>query len=224
MSFAVAQSSFNNITTNVTTMTYQYPSVVTAGNLLVCAAISNSGGTTTNTCTVSDSVNGAWTQITLVRENTSSDLALFLFYFPNTGAGQPTLTVTTNHASALYLHVAEVSGAATASPSDGSGIGQASTGTTMSASSFTTTQADFIYCAALPLNGISSTTGWTVLQSDSATTGMYSLFQVQGSAGAEVASFPLLGTTNWWLIAAAGFKPAAGGTVSHAPFLLLGVG
>lgn len=224
MSFAVAQSSFNNITTSVTTMTYQYPSAVTAGNLLVCAAVGNSGGTTTNTCTVSDDVNGAWTQITLVRENTTTDLTLFLFYFPNTGAGQPTLTVTTNHASAIYLHVAEVSGALTASPLDGSGIGQASTGGTMSASSFTTTQADFIYCAAVPFNSISSTTGWTQLQFDAATSNMYSLFQIQGAAGAEVASFPLSGSVKWWVIAAAGFKPAAAGAVSHGPFLLLGVG
>ena len=67
---------------------------VSAGNALCCwVSWASAAGTT---CTVSDNVNGAWTQIGAPALDTGAAQYLALFYFVNTGAGSTTVTATVN--------------------------------------------------------------------------------------------------------------------------------
>lgn len=215
MSFSVPQSSLTAVTVSATSTTFQYPSSVTAGNLLVCGVSIITGGLA-QTVTVTDDVNGSWQLISQSHEDFTTNLDIYMFYFANTGAGRPTLTFTSTRSTVFYIHIAEVAGAQTVNPLDGYGVGSMANGATAAIVPFTTTRADFVYCNVLPFNTISSSTGWTQLQFDAAN-GTYSFYQVQSVAGLESASFGLSGATQWWVISAAAFKPQSPPVTNTVP-------
>ena len=113
MGAALLQHHPGNATAGVTSINIVFPSAVTPGSLLVCYI----GTTAANrTLTVSDSVNGSYTQDVL---STGGAGSTSIFTFPNTAAGTPTVTLTMSGAvGELDGIIEEWSGVLTVSPKD----------------------------------------------------------------------------------------------------------
>lgn len=119
------------------TITYVYPTDITAGELLVCFGWSDNN---TPTLTFADDVNGAWTAFPTVSPVTGVG-RVAAAYFPNAGAGTTTVTLTyssqpTNRviACGAYDGIATTSpfdvGASQAQTNPGTGTDAVSTGAT----------------------------------------------------------------------------------------------
>lgn len=108
----------------------------TAGNLIVVAGTYFAAGTT---ITVSDSINGAYTQV-FVQAAASDNHRTSLSYKANIAGGTVTITYTPPAAADTCIVAAEFNGIATVTPLNTSNSGNG-TGTTANSSSITTTQA-----------------------------------------------------------------------------------
>lgn len=120
----------NDLGGSGTTITFTYGSAVASGALLVCFV----GGepASIGSISVSDDVNGAWSQFSGSPVTTGSqDWIWAAFYRMNSGAGTPTITATYNASSSGRGIVAgSYTGIATASAFDvGTGQGQMDPGT-----------------------------------------------------------------------------------------------
>ncbi len=124
--WAHRQTGFNSDGGGATTLTFTYGSAVLAGSLLRCF-ITSTGGTPVSG--VSDSVNGAWTLAKAVDE--ASNFSTSEYYFPNSAAGTPTITVTYSGSTATRKIIAsEYTGIALTNPVDvTAGDEQQNTGT-----------------------------------------------------------------------------------------------
>jgi hypothetical protein len=153
-----------------TTTTFTYGSAVASGALLVCFV----GGrpSTVATITVSDSVNGAWTQFgqgsPLV--TAAQDWIWAAFYFPNSAAGTPLITATYGAtANTRTILAGSYTGIATSSPFDvGAGQAQSDPGTSADAVSTTATgataESNSLAISAVRSQtntGITTGSGWT---------------------------------------------------------------
>jgi hypothetical protein len=103
-----------------TTITFSYSNVTAGDTLVGCTAWANGAGITAS---VADSVNGAWTSMRKQTLASGTD-HLEVFYFLNSAAGSPTVTVTYSSA-ATFRRVAglAVAGIKTTSAEDGENSG-----------------------------------------------------------------------------------------------------
>jgi hypothetical protein len=176
---------------NGTTMTSTFSRAVQAGDLLV--GVFRASGTVS----VSDSVNGSWTQVFGLN-------AVYLFYYPNSsvaGAGSLVITVGASTSGSLRLSADEFSGVAASSPLDAQSTGSDSGGTTWSAGSTPPIEAgELVYAgagtagnnelfAALSTAGVAMTVGG---QATSASNGsIFSEYALYSDAGAQNAAADL---------------------------------
>ena len=171
-----------------TSMTATFSGAVEAGNLLV-GVFRGSG-----TVSVSDSVNGSWTQVFGLNN-------VYLFYYPSggaAGAGSLVLTVSASTSGSLRMSADEFTGVATLLPLDAQSTGSNSGGTTWSAGSTPPIAAgELVYAGAgtagndelfAPLStaGITMTVGG---QATSASNGsIFSEYALSSEAGAQNAA------------------------------------
>lgn len=110
---AFVQGAVKNCGT-ATSCALAYTVNVGAGDLL--AACVRIGANPPTGLTVSDSLNGTWTQAIATAQTTDGHTG-YIYFFPNTGAGANTLTVATSSSQSLRMVIMEFSGIA-ASPLD----------------------------------------------------------------------------------------------------------
>lgn len=136
----LVQATFNSENAGTEDVVVSYSSNVTAGNTLICMVFSDDAMFAT--VSVSDDVNGSWTDGGEIDGTGTTNRAVNCFYFANAAAGatQVTSTTTNNGTAAPSLHIFEVEG--NLAPVDPEGTanvtntsspsGQASTTTTAS--------------------------------------------------------------------------------------------
>lgn len=106
---ALVQSRNGNAGSAVLSFALAYSSNVTAGSFLACTA---GAGSTSQTFTVSDNLNGSWTASTFSHNHS----AIGIFYLPNALGGATTVTVTNGISTNVILSIAEISGVVSLSP------------------------------------------------------------------------------------------------------------
>lgn len=190
---AVAKVQGRNSTAAGTTLAYS--GAVILGNLLTCSVRVGTPGTS---ATCSDSVNGAWTQAVI--QASSSGERLIVFYFLNTAAGTPTVTITPD-AGSIRLLIEEWSGANLYSPVRATSSA-AGTGTSISSGIVQAALGDLCYGSACNDNvlaadwtagGTSAGGSWAQSQ-DNTEAGhvIYSQFVIATASG-QFASAPTFG-------------------------------
>jgi chitodextrinase len=133
---AMAAPSFvqgTSASTSSTTLSHAYAASVTAGDLLVLETRTQAG------TSVSDSLNGAWTQA--VSNSVNS-----IWYKANSAAGADTITVSATSSGSIRLVAAEYAGVATTSALDGTNC-TTGTGTTVSVGPAVSTSGDLAFAA-----------------------------------------------------------------------------
>lgn len=191
--------------------TLAFSGAVTVGDALFCLACV-SGTTTRDALTgVSDSVNGAWTALSAMQYNGTSDKGLRLFFFPNTAAGTPTVTVS-GGATAMdgQIFIWRAPGGATSSLPDGTPAqlsGNASV--PGNATTYTPAQNNSLVIGAYyatSIAGVAAQNGFTL--GDSGTTdgsGAWA-YLIQTTAAGATAPFSAPSTN--WAFLMGGFKVA----------------
>jgi len=194
------QSRSTTATSSSATLALAFSSAVAVGRALVAACI---WGSATQTCTVSDSVNGAWTAIGSPQRGTGNltGYTIQLFYFLCTGAGTPTVTMTCS-GSNTYRDIAihEFSGIDTVSALEASvysGNVTASGNVITTASGITpTSPVCMLFCACMVDNQTTSVVAPFVLDErvnfGLNGTSHYDVYSV----GTYTAAFNTSGTTN----------------------------
>ncbi len=185
--------------------TLAFAQAVSAGSLLVCAvATFNEAG-----LGVSDSINGVWTQVgTYI---TSAGQRLSLWYFPNSAAGTPTVTVSPDGTAYISFAIHEYTGAMTVAPLRSSST-NTGLSTTPSSGSVTTTAGELSFAAYCQVDtALSSATvasPYTIRENYLATSveGLGTADDV-AAPGDEAATFTLSNSVNW-LAFGASFKAA----------------
>lgn len=210
-------------------LTFLFPATVTAGSLLVLKlAIYNSV-----TVTVTDNVNGSWTQAGSYAGPSASNKAA-VFYFPNSGAGTITVTVTPSGSAFLAGNVEEISGVVTSNPLDGT---QTNTGTsaTFSTGTITVSNASSYVAGAFafgsPIGGIEAAENTNIRYSNAGLSSIEQAIFVDGTLSANGALGVVVNTSLTYAAAGASFIPVAGGgggsgggTLARLPGGLSGVG
>lgn len=127
MAWAHVQTNGTQPGGSATTVAVAYAGAVAAGNMLCCFIAALTGLTISG---VEDSVNGVWSLAKFVDGGANPGIGA-IYYFPNTGEGTPTVTVTfSGSAGGRRLIVSEYSGLDLTAPFDvGAGQGQTNTGT-----------------------------------------------------------------------------------------------
>ncbi len=193
--------------------TLAYAQAVSAGSLLVAVIGTFTAGIT---LTVSDSVNGAWTQAGSYSVGTDTNSRISIWYFENSGAGTPTLTVAVSSTVYVSLALHEYTGCLTSgalrstvtNTEAGSATTSATTGTC------TATAGDLVvagYCQGSALVISNTVASPFTIRAD----GIYGAVG-EGLAtaddvnapGNEGATFTILPAVRWAAIAAS-FKPSA---------------
>lgn len=117
MAWAFAQAATTQTSASSTTMAVTYNSAVGAGSLMVAIVSFDSAGGTT--CTVSDATNGTWTSTAGINDPTNQQITQ-LHYKANAAAATPSVKAVTSTAAGFRSFIiAEYTGIATASPTDG---------------------------------------------------------------------------------------------------------
>lgn len=202
-----------------------FSSAVTPGSLLVAAVFWNSA---TETCTFSDSVNGAWTSSGGPQVGLESLLAwrIQMFYFPNTAAGTPNCTATTSGGSNVLFAIHEYSGIATTSPVDTATVyNQYQNDTTWTTDPITNVTADaLLFCAnqlapAAPAAPVAFTSPFTGRELGVSFDGNGTGDQIVSSVAARTCTMSALpnGGDNTWFLAA--FKAATVSTTASVAWL-----
>lgn len=119
-----------------TAPTIAFPGAVSAGSFLILY-VRDGADETTTISSVTDSVNGAWTLLEGPIDHPSATQRAWCYYFENSGAGTPTVTVNLSASIATYLAVAEFRGVPTSSVVDA----EATTSTHGAGTSFTSNTA-----------------------------------------------------------------------------------
>lgn len=134
----------------VSSTTLAYNGAVTAGSTLVVVA--RYGGAADNLTSISDSVNGAWSQFP-VRQVDSNIGVLYMAFFVNTTTGTPTVTINFSAAASLRWSVLEYGPCATTNVLDVSNAVNIDVGTGSPATAqITTTNANDILVSGLATN------------------------------------------------------------------------
>jgi len=190
---------------STTTVACTMGSAVAAGNLLV---IGTSTANATSTLS-SLAATGDTCVIDTPKTSQAPPGAIYVGSCPNTAANTPTITATWSAVGFHDIVVEEYSGAATVSPFDVS-AGAAGTGTTFSATTPTTNQAnELVFGVAVGDSAESPTQGSScVKRQETPTDALSSEDKNVTSVGAQTCSFTVTVSTDWIMITAT-YKEAA---------------
>lgn len=148
MAASFVKATGNFAATSSTTLAVSYSSAVAAGNLLVCKAQCDFN----TTLAVSDSVNGAWTALG-TRQFLTGAGSVQLFYRQNTGAGTPTVTMTTGVSTGYRnLIIGEWAGIAAVALDTGTANGATGTSAAPAVIVTTVTDHDLVVAAVAVAN------------------------------------------------------------------------
>lgn len=200
-----------------TTTAKAYASNVTAGGFLWCYVAWKSS---TATCTVSDSRNGAWTAVGSAQTGSGS-LAGWrcqMFYFPNAAAGATTVTATISASvTTRGLAISEFSGVATSSPLDQSAYGNSNSNGVTTPTVTTLNADDLLVAGVLASTTVTGVAGsYTYMATDLEFSGNGTEYKVVSATGTYGPNFTE-GTTNDNLVGIAAFKAAATGQTLTPP-------
>lgn len=191
---------------------------VAAGNCLVLGASVWSNSAQATSVAVSDTVNGAWTSALFVPDTNVSVAAMR--FFPNCGAGNPTITVTPAPGGGFYdlwVSAAEFSGGATASPLSGTPTTSAGGTSPATTTAMTPADNDVLLAAIMTYNSFSAITenaggeGFTLIFENNDGSGQPGSFVykiISGAPGTPAHTWTL-GSSALWAAGIAAFKPAA---------------
>lgn len=197
--------------------TLAYSGAVTAGNFLVgCCRI---GGNDAATPTLSDSVNGAWN--TILRRGFATDHTLGLFWFPNTGAGTPTVTLNEAGGGTKRWVIAEYDAAGNVIVLDQSASDTNISTTPSSGDMITTAASEMLLgvMTAVLSPTITAGSSFTIRQTVASKISLED--RAVGSTGTYVADFGISGVEGW-VAAGATFKVSAGGGGGGNPWYYFG--
>lgn len=207
MASTLAQATVANFSVSAgTTIAKAYGSNVTSGNLLVAVV---GWASSTQTCTVSGSLNGAFTAIaTSLGTNATQPFRAETFWKVATSSGAETITATISGSNGQReIEIFEIAGAAAAGHPDagGTGTGNSSNPT---GSITTVAQPGIIISYAMSAAGtITAGSGYT---GDVAQNG--DLAQHKSYSATGVTSVPYVdASSGQWVVTAASFLDAAGG-------------
>lgn len=215
MAITAAQLGTGLAASGTATIAKAYTSNVQAGSLLVCAITVYDS---TKTPTVSDNLNGAWTQAVSYSNTAVLNHITRIFYFPNSAAGACTVTGSWTGAASSEIHQGEYSGAATVSPLDQTGTGGASSGANQTSAMLPTVNGELVWGWCGFLGSGSLGTGYTQVSNANSN---LSEFLVQASAASIQATW---GGSGGFVAVAATFQPAGSASVVTPRLMLLGCG
>jgi hypothetical protein len=188
------------------TVAVAYAGAVTSGNTLIAFIATEGVGAS---ITISDSVNGSWTEITGAYVSHTGFGTASAFVFNNTGAGTPTVTATATGFNGVWraLQVFEVAGAADTGPINVANTAQGAS--SVPSVSFTTTNANALGLAFAHVAGtVSNLAPWSYVR-DVDGNSVQTLADT-GAAGSTTATWDSSQTT-WSAIGLAISDVATGG-------------
>jgi hypothetical protein len=188
-----------------------FSSAVAAGDTLVCVVFGTSSGDAP--VSISDSVNGAWSlEAGSWNSDTGYNVYMGIYYFKNSAAGTPTVTVTFGASHEMAFAILEL-GSVLASPYDTTAEGSPATaGLSAVTGTFTTAQAIEIIVAGYVSRNAQTWTppaGFTAIETFSVNTNAQVSYYVTSSVitgGTETVGYTSSDTA---LIMIAAFKAAA---------------
>lgn len=217
MSVSILQSGNANVLSGQTSVSFTPPSAFTAGSLILLCG----NQFTTLTPSASDTTNGNYSRITVNEEGTTGN-AMGLFYFVNSAAARPTVSVSGFIASTGGIVWAELAGGVSAIDQSTTATNGASKTASLTVGPITTTQAhEVVIVGAACVSGGQTfsgvTTGYTTAKIATLSLGgaaiiaykeLLTTHSISGTAnqstgtdqmGAVIASFVLPSpvTTNW---------------------------
>jgi hypothetical protein len=197
----------------------------TAAGSLIVVGFSAFGAGGPPTCSVSDNVNGAYSQA--FQQGEGGDQSTGVFYFPNNAGGSLTISLTRSPSDDAAVYAHEFAGVALSAPLSGTPVSTGSaTGTTANTGNMTPADNDVLLVASLVFNNIGSITqnqggqGFTLSNELEGTTGqpgsmVYKI--ISGPPGTPNHSWSLPSASGW-ACGIAAFKPA---TAAAAASLLV---
>jgi hypothetical protein len=213
MAIAHVQSNEDNIASG-TGDTLAYGSGVTAGSLLVMSFRLGDPGSGPKTVTVSDDINGSWTEVPS-SAFTGGSGQVGQFYFPNAGSGTTTVTIAiSGAATSIRWAIHEFSGVATTSPLEQHNASTFSIGE--DGPDVTTVQANQVIFVSIGVNTamtITAGTGYTLGQvvPDSPSARFATEYQIVAAATTYTGDFNLDGDTASQSVISSFLEAAAGG-------------
>lgn len=205
----------------VASSTLAYAANCTVGSLLICVLTC---GTTGLTLSVSDSVNGAWTQAVAI-SNANATVGIF-FFAGNASAVKPTVTCSQNGAGSMRFALEEWSGIVTSNALDQ--VASATHTSSLTASSGNTPPTTV--ANELVIGGITGASGTPVITAGGSATLDLNLtgrcgveYQIVNATGAQSSLFNY-GTSDVSAVVCATFiglavaPPAGGGITKWTPF------
>lgn len=200
-----------------TSVTVQFPSAVTAGDMILVHVIWATNGNTS----VSDSLGNTYNSAAVAQGSTSVyQISSQIFYAANILGGQDRVTVTTSTSTFLNFYIYEISGAVASNPLDVTAAGNG-TGLSLSTSSVATTSpSDFVFVGTAH-HYASDSTNPGFVGMIATPTGM-SEYQVANLSGTAVSGSGTLTDTNPtlpWAEALAAFKMNTGSGGGGGPSL-----
>lgn len=211
----------SNTAASATSITVTFSNPVSAGSLLVAAVQTPN----TTGLTVKDSVNGSVNWSVANNHSTSNSANDGgLWFWANTAAGTPTVTVTLA-AGNVAVAIGEYSGVVTTTPLDKNGATD-HTGATITSGSLTNTGTNGDLCVGMTTQTTqnvavsNSTSGWSidVNGTPNATQNIELASFVQGTAGAFTTTFSVVSSQQMSVVVAS-FKLAAPTAAPPAPLL-----
>ncbi len=224
MAIAYVQSTSVAGGVSVTSATITYGGGITAGSLLVCgiATFNNPGA-----ITVSDNVNGSWTQAGTNIVQSQTGVAIFYFLNSAATSGPSTLTVTINTTNGAFITraVGEYSGVATSSALN-STVQNTFVGAQPSTGTCTATAGDLVVAVygeqSIADSSCTVASPFTLREHKNGSVGEGLGFAEDvNAAGSEGASFTLNANVTGAAMAAS-FHPAGGGGVVTIGFVGIG--
>lgn len=204
MAIAPAQSRGTFASTSSATIALAYSGAVTSGRTLLCFV---GWFSTTATCSVSDSVNGAWTAVGSPSTGTGGfNVRGQFFRLNSTASGTPTVTATVS-GSVTYriLHIFELTGNDTVNPIDASG-GASGSSTTPSAPVLVGAVGCALFGACYTAQTAAAGSGFTGLQN---TDGNQSEWRIAAGTGSQPVAFTNT-PSGAWLVVGVSIEPASG--------------
>lgn len=207
MAIAAAQTTVGGFaTTSAATLAKAYGSNVTAGNVLVALV---GWGSSTQTCTVSGSLNGAFTAIaTSLATNASGPFRAEVFFKTAASSGSETVTMTCSGSNTQReIVIYELSGVDTVNIPDSSNAGSGSS-TNPTITITTVAQPGWIVAYAMSTAGtISVGATYTSDLQQNGDLGQHKAYAATGSTSVPTVD----GSSGQWVVSAAAFREGAGG-------------
>ena len=194
------------------TISVQFPTSVTAGDLIVVHVITAA----TNGATVSDTLGNTFTSAALAQGSTSSlQISSQIFYAANVRGGPDTVTVSIPTSTFLNFFIYEIAGGDPSTPLDVTATGFGTGLSPSTASVATTSPNDFVFVGTAHHYGY-DTAGSGFIGLQSTPTGI-SEYQTAAFAGASVvgtAAISDMNTSFPWAVALAAFRINSGSTTT----------